>query len=401
MASKDKGSNTHRKTVFWKHGEYIALLQAEPDILTVTNTRARTALLVNAQAGLPVERQRSKGALYNACFVRSAHFLQGLADAASALGLPGPVHEPQRVYGHAKKAAQAAPKPAPAPKEHAQRVTYTTSELRALAHDADIKRLLDKTYPLQKSELMQAVERAQRRHLRPERWRTRKGLNNCVYRPGAPLVTQLRGQLRFPLLELEVARALRGEAPTPPAVAVAAVPVALPATDGRGQVHQLLDAFLNVAETRVRALVSDLADELAKRQQAQFERQTAQLLVLLRTAQGAPSSLSTLPALPELERDPDSTRPQLPRVDIVGLLNGQADIVKQRVGANFRLRFLQANEIDRQPIVAPHVILLSKFIGHTASNRAKKAGAQVHYANGGAKSVIDQLNILGKSEAAA
>ena len=75
------------------------------------------------------------------------------------------------------------------------------------------------------------------------------------------------------------------------------------------------------------------------------------------------------------------------RVDIVGLLGDQEQVVRAKYGDVFDLRFLSADEALRQPITAATAIMATKFVSHSVQGRIKKTAARLLYANGGADSV--------------
>jgi len=82
------------------------------------------------------------------------------------------------------------------------------------------------------------------------------------------------------------------------------------------------------------------------------------------------------------------------RVDVVGLLNGQADVVRKACGNSFNLRFLTTQEALRSEITAPTTVLVTKFVGHDTQDRIRKSDTNIVYVNGAAESVVKALQEL-------
>jgi hypothetical protein len=82
-------------------------------------------------------------------------------------------------------------------------------------------------------------------------------------------------------------------------------------------------------------------------------------------------------------------------VDVVGLKGGQCTVVeKSPIAQAFDIRFIPADSHMRNRDVRDDVVICSKFVNHSTTNRYKSGHARLHYANGGPQSVIEQLERL-------
>jgi hypothetical protein len=88
----------------------------------------------------------------------------------------------------------------------------------------------------------------------------------------------------------------------------------------------------------------------------------------------------------------DFERQRKPRVDVVGLLNGQKQIVIRECGDRFKLRFIGSDEAAHAVYSAPTAIVCQKFIKGNIVERATKQGASVITVNGAASAVVERLN---------
>lgn len=92
---------------------------------------------------------------------------------------------------------------------------------------------------------------------------------------------------------------------------------------------------------------------------------------------------------------PTQTQPAKRRIDVVGLLGEQTQVVKNFIaGWDVKVRFILADHIGKVDKLAPEVVLCSKFISHDAQDRARASGSKIHYANGAASSVVNMLETL-------
>lgn len=89
-----------------------------------------------------------------------------------------------------------------------------------------------------------------------------------------------------------------------------------------------------------------------------------------------------------------TTKPRR-RIDIVGLLSDQSQVVKNFIADwDVKARFILSEHVSKVDKLAPDVVLCSRFISHDAQDRAKASGSKIHYANGAATSVINLLESI-------
>jgi hypothetical protein len=249
------------------------------------------------------------------------------------------------------------------------------------------------------------LERAQRDVLPEDRWRNDNQWHSAIYRKTRvagkkrDALSMLREGIKYQPLPHYVVKT----APAP------VVPEPVAPTEETKTVNPSLFISGNEADTGLVQAVLTLFKALQDRtvgavapileRLERMEKQLAALPKDVRT-QVADCVGDSAPPLPEgvivhdeVARRDDPMR--MPRVDVVGLLNGQVDVVKRACGHQWNLRFLTADEVRSQPITAPDAIMLRRFVSHSAQERIKKAGATLHFANGAAESVIAQLNKLG------
>lgn len=102
-------------------------------------------------------------------------------------------------------------------------------------------------------------------------------------------------------------------------------------------------------------------------------------------------------------RDIISKEPTLPekvsarrRIDILGLLPSQAEVVKTYLGPrdDVKLRFILSEHATRVDRYAPDVIMCTGFISHSHQDKVRTSGSRLHYANGAAASVTNVLSRL-------
>lgn len=82
------------------------------------------------------------------------------------------------------------------------------------------------------------------------------------------------------------------------------------------------------------------------------------------------------------------------RIDILGLLPSQAEVVKTYLGPrdDLKLRFILSEHASKVDRYAPDVIVCTGFISHSHQDQVRASGSRVHYANGAAASVTNALS---------
>lgn len=97
------------------------------------------------------------------------------------------------------------------------------------------------------------------------------------------------------------------------------------------------------------------------------------------------------PASPDLE--PVHTKPRALVVDVVGLLPGQAEIVREKINGSANLRFISSDDAARTHM-RENVIVCTKFINHSTEAQARKSRSKLVRVNGGPQSAIKAIEAL-------
>lgn len=404
------------------------MIAHSPELATTGDDKRRMTLLMEAQQVLPEERQRPRGTLWT-CTVYKPEFTKNamakaLAQAAKLPQTPTPSTLPDADKTAPGKSRVSANDERPP-------VHWSQEEYIRLAHDDEVRPLLDKGRRPSTTALLEAVIHAQARMFPSSRWRPRAALAQSAYRKTSSLLDKLREAMRFPPIHV----------PTPdltvPDVAVqgtgvvlgrpnefAGVPVehlpasgpepakgigasTLPQTltnalDGLLQANtNMLLAFMDQMRHDVRATLEHVVDAAMKMQnegiRANVRATIEELLGDRPTTHEPPKpdfradmkSHETAAAMAEA-----AVAKAKRRVDVIGLLNGQAEIVRKACGTSFDLRFIGSNDVTRTGITAPTAIVVTKFVGHDTHDRIRKFNAKMVYANGGPESVIKALQEL-------
>lgn len=99
-----------------------------------------------------------------------------------------------------------------------------------------------------------------------------------------------------------------------------------------------------------------------------------------------------------VKRSPEtaSRTPARRRIDILGLLPSQAEVVKTYLGPrdDVKLRFILSEHATRVDRYAPDVIMCTGFVSHSHQDKVRTSGSRLHYANGAAASVTNVLSRL-------
>ena len=251
-----------------------------------------------------------------------------------------------------------------------------------------------------------------------DRQRTRKTMHSQVAGP------------RFRRRLAEVGRMLAAEAPEPPpapppepaapppeplaAVAPPPAPKPQPAATPtpepspiHARLNELVANFVQILDHTLTKSIARIVDESFHRTLNEFMpeilavhtmqvhdevRDTVIELLGHPTGASPAAALDTPPA--PTERTPRA------RVDIIGLLSKQAEIVQRHASKDFSLRFLTKEDAERKPVTAPVAIMMTKFVTHSTQERIRKSGAELVFANGGVGSVLGALEQLQAAPAA-
>lgn len=380
------------KTISWTEAHVKAIADAIPELFTTSAAGVR-ARLINArqQDILGKHLVRSKDSLH-----MSLYEGKKLYRMLEALRPKEP--EPVAVV------VEPEPEPQPEPKaaELRHKIRLRMVEWTALAHHPLVKPLLDKKTFCTPNQLIAMLERAQRDVLPQDRWRDTRQWHSAFYRATRTAeggkrdaLSMLREGIKYqPLSQYVMKTDPDPVVPEPVAATVEttmtpSIPIAHDAADA-GLMQAMMTLF-NAMQARTLSAVAPLLERM-ERLETRLAALPEDVRMQVADVVGGPAPTPAVetPAAPTFT--PEHERQ--PRVDVVGLLNGQVDVVKRACGRQWNLRFLSAEEVERQPITAPDAIMLRRFVSHSAQERIKKAGAKLHYANGAAESVIARLNQL-------
>jgi hypothetical protein len=383
---KNTDSRGHR---IWSDEEVDRIVQGIPDLFD-TEVAQHWAKKIEKHQGalLGTDRKRSLGTLVVGLgpAKRLRRQLEAsrlrLSQAAEA------VSEPE------------AAEPTPTSDKHRRSgVRLRMVEWTALAHHEEVKPLLDKKLFVTPNQLINALVRAQKEALPSDRWRDAGQWHSAFYRAtrseGAKrdAMSMLREGIKFqPLARFEkVSEPEPVHAPTEKEEAMTTAP--LPQSAADPVMLAIINLFGALQERAERTMAPVL--ERLERMEARLAALPEDVRLQVADVVGGPAAAPVVETpVDAVDAAPTLTHERQPRVDVVGLLNGQVDVVKRACGRQWNLRFLSAEEVERQPITAPDAIMLRRFVSHSAQERIKKAGAKLHYANGAAESVIARLNQL-------
>ncbi len=407
--------------IHWRPEEWSQMLSECPELATTEDPLERMRVLQRAQTVLPEQRQRTYHALYDVAVTRAKRLTEVLEQAVPLQAEVAQQPQPS-ITQMEESATDVVGQSAPQLDGSAPRIRWAKAELIQLAHDSGITPLLDKSRRTPPFTLVEALLRVQAVLLPQDRWRTRANLTQACYGQNN-LFDRLRDAMRYPPIPktqaalptpepvqapASVAEVAHGDNPAPAEIQPAAAqPLACP-TLPKG-IEDALDAlcrannavmlaFMQQVRTEMAGAVRDVLREAIQGQADSVREGVRDTIMELL---GGPSA-GDEPPRPDFKADMQAeqraqealARFKRPRVDVVGLLNGQADLVKKACGSSFDLRFLTADESERQQLTAPVVIMLRKFVNHSTQERIRKAGANLVYANGGPESVIKCLNEL-------
>lgn len=424
--------------VQWTPEDYARLVRLEPRL---SDPREHTVdslveLLRTAQKRLPAERQMTSASVRQRV---TQNMPKVLAAIAAAVASNGPIKAPS---APAEAPTPTVDLPSPAQtvaREDAKEVeaeqigevgTSGTSEVAStgrvlvrwndrehalIAHE--VSALLRKDRKVGAVDLVTAVLHAQHKVLPRERWRPRTGLMQGCYKTGSDrLIDRLREAMKtqtglhstpIPPIPTEP---LTSTAPAPTPASEPPIPAAnAPAVTGTSAIEEALVSLVRtvvrqglpilaqaVAEQAITMLRADLLHDIDK-----AVRQGVHDVVGGPTEPTPPQpqaqSQEQPKAEPTLSVVPPAARPAIlekQRVDVIGLLGAQANVVRSAMGKAFDLRFVASDYAEHQRSVAPIVVLCTKFVNHSAQEKAKSRGAHVLFANGAAQSVIEQLQHL-------
>lgn len=369
----------NEKLIRWTEEDVAKLAANIPELMACTVPGERARMIDACQVELlGVEKKRTVGSIHASLYPgKKLHTMLLTLQAATARVKPAATR-----HGVVKL----------------RRVEWT-----ALAHHPQIKPLLDSKVFVTPNQLAAALERAQRDVLPEDRWRTLTRWHSAIYRKSrhhddkkCDALSLLRDGIKYQPLTVFVPEAPAPE-PTPdnkiqetnvsPTISVP------PPTAAEGIV-QAVATLLQAVQAQAAAAYAPMMERLGKLE-AVVAALPAAIGAQVADVVGGPQPAQPV-GVPVIEL-PCFQPERLPRVDVVGLLGNQAEVVKRACGRQWDLRFISADDALRRPITAPDAIMLSKFVTHDVQDRIKKAGARLHYCNGAAESVINQLNALATS----
>jgi hypothetical protein len=367
--------------IIWTSDEYRKLVKRVPALRQPPENQSELAdLLDKAQKALPPKRRRPRSPdLYGKAGKRD-HLLPKLAQAFAELDAEAPAQEAEQ------EAALAAHKAKP--------IYLKPEEWRAIAHHSEVKAQFAGKDEPNPHALASTCERVQHDVLPPDRQRSHKGWIQSGYRKGkGNLIAELRNALRYPPLPKPlVAKA----EPTPEPVEEAPAPTeAAPTATPTGAVQHLAlfleavlkDAFTQALNNAMPSIINAVKADVAPQGELVGAVRQAILELL-----GGPQPQAQAQQADTWQEPPIALyRASKPRVDVVGLLNGQAELVKKQWQHRLNLNFIPADHVGSKDVAAPDVVMVRKFVSHDAQDIIKKAGAKLHYANGGISSVLDCL----------
>lgn len=390
------------KRIVWSAQEWDQLVEAEPELMMHRDPYTLYTILCKAQRVLPQNRQRAAKYINNGCRMSRNAVLASIKAAAERLA-----ELPQiPIAPNPAPAAQSTPTPTT---RHV--VFWTQREYNMLAHHSAVTPLLDKTARAKPRDLVNAVLAAQAAVLPWDRWRGSQQIyQSCVSPKKRNLVSQLRDAMRFPPIPTPPVQAQPVQArPEVVEPAAPAAPIEVPGVVAPNPLAAALAGLVEAMQQQLQQTVATSFDRvlegvLVKTLHEALQKQDAHIEATVRRSVvellGAPANEPSKPdfradaaaeAAAEAAADAVVAKARGPRVDVVGLLNGQVDVVRRAVGDSFSLRFLTADEGLRQDLTAPIVIVVKKFVNHSIDARVKKAGATLVYANGGPESVLKIL----------
>lgn len=370
----------------WGPEEKAQMVAARPEIADPTKSVIdMTDLIFAAQEVLPKKRRRPRKAIY---------------DSLRARGIDGPYAASFREF-----ATQALAGAAEEERQLAKK-RFTNDEYVMLGNDEEVKPLADQLEAMDNSEFAELIVRAQARQIDAPRRRDRKSIMQANYsgaqrristiiaeaskqkppRPVVPLERPHQPSVREAIAEQQENQPAPSSAPDAPLSPVQAAigsplgtAIAGLANVFIGQLKKgVMDALSQSFDTTLAAAIQDATTQLERSNLSNIAA------LLGGTAQpAAPAAQIETPA-----------KPRGQRVDVVGLLNGQAQELKKQAGDSFDIRCFTAKEAEHQELTAPHIILVAGHISHAAQERAKAAGAHIVHANGRTSSVLKALQEL-------
>lgn len=384
----------------WTAEDIEKLFVCDPSLRKLTLPKDQVRALVAAQGCLPKAKQRTKESLSGLCY-SPGWFADKILKFA-----PQEIQQPVKGTEDAKGTETAEGKA-----KRAETRRWSKIETAMLAHDPDVKAILVRDILPHNVVIVDALAKAQVRRLPRERWRARDRILHSMY----------GGQIE------RLREALTWDNPNPPdaepedtmANSMAAVeditldlepPPTLPAaptpTPESMSMAILGGALLAAVKPMFTSLKDGLQDALARGiaqgiqhglsgaeipqrpsvDAADINAAVRQTIIDILGAPPPPAQVTVSP--------PQPPRPKRQRVDVVGLLGDQEQVVRTECGSAFDLRFIGAKAAEHASITAPIAVMCSKFVKHSAQDRIRKAGATLLYANGGAASVVEQLKTI-------
>lgn len=371
--------------IVWNAEEKAKMVAARPEITTCKTVIELTDLIFAAQAVLPKRVHRERKSIY---------------DSLRGGGMDGTY---AKSFREAETLTTTATEGEPAAEPTKMR--WTNDEYTMLAHDPEVQPLLGTLEAMSTSDFVDLMLRAQNRQIDAPRRRPRKSLSIANYNSsaGKKLATLIvEGSARKPtraIVPLE--RQSAPEQIEQTEVADVAIETPAPQTQAPANVSgpsPLSLAIVGFANTFIGQLKASVMEALSQ----SFDTKLAATLHEA-TAELEKSNIANIAALlggtaPQAPAEqiavPTPAVPKGPRVDVVGLLNGQATELKKIVGNTFDLRCFTADEAKRQDLTASTIMLVTGHIPHSVKDRAEATGANVVHVNGRTSAVVKALQEL-------
>lgn len=432
-AGKSRYRNRNTNVVHtWS--ELATIGRAAPQLLEPTNDSKRVLeLFLRGQMALPEDRRRPAKSVEIAVRYKPAWMQTTLRKMSEALAKtpeelaalePSAKVKSRRKTGPTPAAHRPVPVAAaeapPARKPHnpngmkpGTKITrWNRMQERFIAFDEEVFPLISRPdYNPPNAKLVDKVMRAQTRQLNSDERRPRKSVAHAPGRMLRVLRAALeRGRPAGIVPLLPDPPAVPQEAANEPASAPMVAPSVPGVADALANAFAALGAVLMPA---IRAMVVDVAREVAREVVAQHKPMEVTVHVPPPPAPPSASDISAAvratvydvlggteqkngePTAPLSETPAAAPAAKRPRVDVVGLTGKNAEVVRQRCGDMFDLRFLDPDEARSRDVSAPQTIVCRKFVPHAAVYRmTANTDTDIVFVEGAGHSVVKKLHSM-------
>jgi hypothetical protein len=388
-----EGSLGLHGAVTWGVDDMLRMLQVEPTIANVTQPDDLRRLLAKAQRVLAPHRQRTRDSISHS--VRKPKRLRELIRIArkridSSGTPPAPTSSKDSLEGFVR------------------RVRLRLPEWIKLAHDDEVKPLLDNTAQYTHADFISALMRAQNRHLAPERHRERhswsaglapcKGTNGVLY--------HLREAMRYPPIHSmpvmpppapePVLEEPETTSPQPVDVASSGTIAAMQtfATTLSAAFGSLLRAHATDMMGQLGGALSQQAQDIGSKVTQSLQEHIQQTVHHMLEQELGPLSKDqeAKPTAPMPQAEPSKTPQRRIPVDVVGFSGAPIQQVRSAFNGEVDLRFISpehAKSVGQQ--FRQNVVVVGKFISHSAKNRMRRQAQRFIPVEGGAAAVVDAI----------